>query len=224
MAYFREQNLNYYKTKFSIIIASYLGNYPGAATDREFKFFRSIHSVLSQRFPDWECIIVADGCTRTRELYEEHFIQEERIKLIEIPKEKLWSARVRNTGLDAAQGDWIIYLDTDDMLGDHHLEKIIRGMERLDEPVSWVYFNNYIAQNEVVDTYNYFKEQFAAIDQKGKCGTCNIAHRNQNDFRWNDNSYLHDWYFIKMLKLSSFYTRIPTPEYYVCHYPGVVDI
>lgn len=219
-----------FKTKFSIIVASHLGPYQGAAKDREYKFFRAINSVIAQRLPDWECIIVADGCTRTKELYQEHFVQEERIKFIEIPKEKLWSAKVRNTGLDAAEGEWCIYLDTDDMLGDKHLEKIIRGMDRLDEPVSWVYFNHYLADksyppdDDIPMTVITFQEQLAAIDQKGKCGTCNIAHRNQNDFRWNDNSYLHDWYFIKLLKVSSLFTRIATPEYYVCHYPDLVDV
>lgn len=216
-----------FTTKFSIIVASYLGNYQGAAKDREYKFFRAISSVVAQRFPDWECIIVADGCARTKEIYEEHFMHEERIKLVEIPKEKLWSAKVRNSGLDIAKGEWMLYLDTDDMLGEQHLDKILRGFDRLEDPASWVYFNHYIATNKEENMGPEsigFKEQLAIIDQKGKCGTCNIAHRNQQDFRWNDSSYLHDWHFIKLLKLTSYNSRIPTPEYYVCHYPGLVDV
>lgn len=219
-----------FKCKFSIIVASHLSMYPGAAKDREYKFFRAISSVIAQRFADWECIIVADGCVKTKEIYEEHFRHDDRISLIEIPKQKLWSQVVRNTGLDAAQGEWICYTDTDDFIGEEHLEKIIRGFDKLQDPVSWVYFNHYIPDMSnyvVIDTpLNTipFKEVLAIIDQKGKCGTCNIAHRNQIDFRWNDSSYLHDFLFIKLLKLSSFYSRIPTPSYYCCHEPNSYDV
>ena len=51
--------------KFSVIMASYLGNYPGCANNREAKFIRSVKSFLNQSYDNKELIIVSDGCEIT---------------------------------------------------------------------------------------------------------------------------------------------------------------
>lgn len=210
--------------KFSVIMPSYLGNYEGAADDRERKFYRAVRSVQQQQFKDFELVIISDGCELTQGIYQDYFSDDSRIRLVELHKQPLWSSVVRNAGLEVADGEWVCYLDTDDMFGADHLRVIHSQIAGHDSPIGWVYFNHYIAAQAGASQHGFqATEELVLIDVKGKCGTCNLAHRNQPEHRWNDNTYLHDWRFIELLKMHSLYTRIKTPEYYVCHFPNRVD-
>lgn len=211
--------------QISIVMASYLSSYDGAASDREAKFYRSVRSVQEQSFKQWQLVIVSDGCHITTDMYNELFADDERIKLIEIPKQKQWSYVVRNTGIEASTAQWITYLDTDDFIGKNHLQIIVAQINATTEPIGWVYYNHYFAQPpQHADNALKFDEEIVIIDGKGKCGTCNVTHRNLPEFRWDDDTYLHDWYFIKVLKKHGLYKRIKTPEYYVCHFPNKIDV
>ena len=61
-------------TKFSIIMPSYLGDYPNSATDKEDKLIRAIESVLQQTYKNWELIIIADGCDKTINLLKKYLV------------------------------------------------------------------------------------------------------------------------------------------------------
>ena len=63
-----KKNLNIMK-KVSVVMASYLGEYPGRTSNPEPKFIRAVKSFLSQTYENKELIICADGCDRTVEIY-----------------------------------------------------------------------------------------------------------------------------------------------------------
>jgi glycosyltransferase involved in cell wall biosynthesis len=192
--------------RFSIIIPSYLGEYRNAAKDRERKIFRAIHSVLKQIFQDFEIIVVADGCTKTVELVEE--IEDKRISCIYIGKAKLWSGIPRNVGIESAQGEYITYLDIDDLFGVNHLEKINEGLRSFD----WVWFDDIRFNGEwYINTCD--------INKSGFNGTSNICHKRTLPYRWGG-GYAHDYFFIKQLRQNKNFTKIEGPEYYVMHIPN----
>lgn len=116
--------------RFSIIMASYLGEYRNSAKDRDLKIVRAINSVLKQSFQDFEIIVVADGCERTVEIMEQ--FTDLRIKTYLIDKCKMWSGGPRNTGIENAKGEFILYLDIDDLLGENHLQNIATGLNSYD--------------------------------------------------------------------------------------------
>lgn len=205
--------------KFSVVMPSYLGWYKSAAKNREWKIVRAINSVIEQSYKDWELVVVADGCKRTVEIVRE--VEDERVKLYYIPKQRTWSGLVRNTGISKAKGDWIVYLDIDDMFGPEHLEIISRYIEN---DVDWIWFNNWSWDKGNEE----FREYHAQLI-RAKCGTCNFAHRRERDgillvgWRANDN-YLHDWRFVlNLMQVSGKFGKIETPEYLVCHVPSLLD-
>jgi glycosyltransferase involved in cell wall biosynthesis len=86
---------------------------------------RAIESVLQQTYPDYELIVVDDGSTDdTRERLEEYAA---RIQYIYQPNRGVSAAQ--NTGVDRARGEWIAFLDSDDLW---HPTKLERQFEALD--------------------------------------------------------------------------------------------
>lgn len=186
---------------FSVIIPSYLGQYPNCATNREYKFKRAINSVKNQTFKSFEIIVVSDGCIIT-----ERLCKELNVKCISIPKQPLFSGAVRNNGLKRASGEYVIYLDTDDYYEHYHLEHVHAHVQANRLP-------NYVT---FADNINTAKFEF------GKIGTSNICHKNNKYYTWNNcNGYGHDWTFIFRYFQNSI--QIPQAGYVVCHIPNQLD-
>ena len=113
--------------KFSVIMPSRLENYNPSAKLKDQKIIRAVNSVINQTFEDWELHIIADGCQKTIDIIQNH-IKDTRLHLWKIEHTRLWSGRPRNTGIEQALGDWIIYLDIDDAYGGDHLKIINEGL------------------------------------------------------------------------------------------------
>jgi len=202
--------------KFSVIMASRLVPYPSAGKQREEKLLRAVDSIIDQTFEDWELHIIADGCQRTVDLIQEN-VKDTRIHLWKIDHVKLWAGTPRNTGIDQSLGDWIIYLDNDDAYGEDHLQIVNDGLLTYD----WVWFND--IRYRVKPDYWY--ENQCDIQTMGKHGTSNIAHKRDLEVRWNENGkYAHDYEFVRKLLVFKNGGKIRTPQYFVCHIPGIYDV
>ena len=82
----------------------------------------AIDSVISQTFANWELIIVNDGSTDdTQKIVEAYVSSDTRIKLINQENKRLGAAR--NEGIKNAKGEWVAFLDADDLWVDVKLEK-----------------------------------------------------------------------------------------------------
>lgn len=87
----------------------------------------TILSVKSQTFKNWELILVDDFSTdKSRELIKGYV--SDQIRLVEISKPK-GAACARNIGLDEANGQYICFLDADDLWDPQKLELQIKFME-----------------------------------------------------------------------------------------------
>ena len=74
---------------------------------------RCLDSVLSQTYGDLEIITVDDGSTdRSPEILKEYAAKDKRIKIIS--RENGGAAAARNTGIEAASGNYIGFVDADD--------------------------------------------------------------------------------------------------------------
>lgn len=199
--------------KISVIMASYLLNYPGAATNRDKKFVRAVNSFKKQTYQNKELIIVSDGCQLTVELYNRFFANDDNIKLIQIPKQQLYSGEMRNAAFKIADGDIISYLDSDDILGKNHLQIIVDGFD-LDK-FDMVYYDDLMVLDSTFKKfYNRIVEpRWASI------GTSSISHKNNINVSWST-GYGHDWLFtIKLAAMGYKFKKLnQNSEYIVCHY------
>lgn len=84
---------------------------------------QAVRSVLDQTYPNFELIIV-DDCSQdaTAEIAQKLAQEDERIMLLQNPQNSGVSAS-RNIGVLHAQGEWIAFLDSDDMWTTDKLEK-----------------------------------------------------------------------------------------------------
>lgn len=199
--------------KVSVIMASYLLPYPGSATNRDRKFVRAVNSFKKQTYQNKELIIVSDGCPLTIQLYEKFFINDKNIKIIQIPKQPLYSGNMRNFAFNIVEGDIITYLDSDDILGSNHLQIIVDGFD-LDK-FDMVYYDDLMTLD------NTFKNFYHRIVEPrwASIGTSSISHKNNINISWSD-GYGHDFLFvIKLASMGLRYKKLDkVSEYIVCHY------
>lgn len=202
---------------FTIIIPSYLGRYPNAATNRDKKIFRSLNSVFQQSFTDFEIQFIADGCQTSYDLITEAYGSDSRLKPTILPKQPLWSGKTRNTGIRQAEGKYLLYLDIDDFYGADHLKGLYASLTAANEP-KWGFFNDLLGFPN-----STFRERHCNPHEKFRNGTSNIVHRRDLGVEWGD-GYLHDFLFVKKLLSICPPTILPAGQYCVCHIPKSLDI
>ncbi len=92
--------------RFSIIIPAY---------NAEAYLQRSLDSIFSQEFNDYEVIVVNDGSTdETAALLEGYTSKHQNLHVLAQSNQGM--ATARNRGLETAQGDYILFVDSDDEL------------------------------------------------------------------------------------------------------------
>ena len=80
----------------------------------------TIKSIQSQSFTDWECIIINDGSTDNNdEIVSQCIVNDSRFQYISQHNAGL--VAVRNKGIMLAGGEYIVIVDADDILREHHL-------------------------------------------------------------------------------------------------------
>ena len=208
------------KVVLSVIMPSFLGEYEGCASDRENKFIRSVHSFLENSLYDKELIIIGDNCEITESVLNDYFKHELNIGRIKFHqfknKQKLFSGSLRSKGIELASGEYICYLDTDDILGKNHLSSIYNQVKT--ENLDWAYFNDFINSDAGLITKKVELK-------KDSIGTSSIIHRKDKKINWDKcDGYGHDYQFIeRLIKWSEKKDKIYGGTYIICHIPNQID-
>lgn len=103
---------------------------------------KCIESIIAQTLTDWELILVDDGSPDSSgELCDKYAIQDSRIRTIHKQNEGVSVAR--QTGLDAAHGEYVIHVDSDDWVEPTMLEELYtKAISENADIVICDYFNN----------------------------------------------------------------------------------
>ncbi len=92
---------------------------------------QTVQSLLGQTFRDWEAIVIDNGSSDgTLDVVANTAAGDSRVIVT------TWSepgvSGARNHGLSMASGDWIVFLDADDVIGPDHLEALAAAARRHD--------------------------------------------------------------------------------------------
>ena len=90
-----------------------------------------VNSILGQSCPNWELILVDDGSSDgSGELCDRLAAADERIRVLHWPNGGVGAAR--NAGLDAAEGEYILFLDADDSYEPAAMERLLSLIDDAD--------------------------------------------------------------------------------------------
>ncbi|ATA74632.1 MULTISPECIES: glycosyltransferase family 2 protein [Capnocytophaga] len=101
---------------------------------------QTIESVLLQSYQNWEMLIVDDGSKdNSVEIVREYTEKDKRIKLIQ--QKNGGSASARNNALRNAQGRYICFLDSDDLLESSFFEKQLSFLKEKNAALVFASYN-----------------------------------------------------------------------------------
>ena len=108
----------------------------------------AVGSVVSQRIPDWELVIVDDGSTDGTGAWLAS-LDDSRIRVLQTRPGETGTgvAGTRNLGARKAQGEWICFLDDDDRLHSATLAHLHATIETMGD-VRWIWGRRWITDAE----------------------------------------------------------------------------
>lgn len=125
----------------------------------------AINSCLNQSYSNFEIIIINDGSTDNTEDFILSYLPDSRIKYYRQDNSGVSSAR--NRGIEMAEGDYILFLDGDDILQNDTIEKNIQLIQSYNQRIDWLAYpiirvdinGNKISENygNLLGTYDYQK-------------------------------------------------------------------
>ena len=113
---------------------------------------RGVDSILAQGYPDFELILVDDGSTDNSGAICDNYAQQDgRVKAFH--QENAGVSAARNAGLKVAQGEWVTFVDSDDIVLDGFLESLVMAVNR-DERIDLAYCGYAIVEGSTsIKTY-----------------------------------------------------------------------
>ena len=114
---------------------------------------RCVDSILSQTYTDFECILVDDGSPdKCGYICDEYAEKDQRIRVIHKKNGGLSDAR--NVGIDAASGEYLSFIDSDDWIHPKMLEILYDGITHNDVLMSICAYK----RTDDYETFNKIKE------------------------------------------------------------------
>lgn len=158
--------------KISIIVPVY---------NTEAYLHRCVDSILAQTFTDFELILVNDGsCDQSGTICDEFANLNSKVRVIH--QSNQGQAAVRNNAVAIAQGDWICFVDSDDLIHPQMLEILYNAVvnsdvsismcgavEAIDIPLDFfdtkegVFSTYFINEESIIDLYNYGEHRYWVV-------------------------------------------------------------
>jgi teichuronic acid biosynthesis glycosyltransferase TuaG len=155
----------------------------------------TLGSLLAQTYQNWEAFVVADVGTTDRTADRVKSFADPRISYIQLNNVQGLSF-CRNYGIDSARGDWIAFLDSDDLWLPQKLEMQMKAVQSREADLCVTGFHRFsdtdkkiISINRPLKNYkaaDLFKNNFVgcstALVRKAKLGPIRFKNMHQEDF------------------------------------------
>ena len=113
---------------------------------------KSIQCVINQTYENWELLIVDDCSTDNTNEVVEPFLYDSRIKYLHNEKNS-GAALTRNRAMREAQGEWIAFLDSDDLWTPAKLEKQVKFMKEHGYVLSYTEYEKIDEEDKPLNIY-----------------------------------------------------------------------
>jgi glycosyltransferase involved in cell wall biosynthesis len=125
--------------KVTVVIATY---------NRAKTLRYAVESVVWQTFKNFEVWVIGDACTDNTEEVMHTFSNDPRINWFNLAKNSGYQSRPNNEGIRRARGEYIAYLNHDDIWLPNHLEKLVEHLDKTRADIAfsiiqWVYSFTY---------------------------------------------------------------------------------
>ena len=136
-----------------------------------------INSILKQTYQNLEIILIDDGSTDDSPgICDTYALKDNRIKVIH--QQNQGAAVARNTGLENATGEYIVFVDSDDFINEKMIEKLYIALKQTDSDLSICNFK-YTSENgkeidlketDIKNEVLYTEEIIDKLFQNNNCG------------------------------------------------------
>ena len=175
--------------------------------DRPDTVRRAIESVVAQSYQNWELVVVNDGSTLLNEQGSDGRINT-------MPSQGSGVGAARNTGLDAARGDWVAFLDDDNVMDRHWVNSIVVASE--DAPDAEVLIGAQLVAPEPGSGDTYFVRHpdhfdWHALTEANYVDMGMLAHKSRPDIRFDEDlAAFLDWDYVVRLTATSMPALVPS--------------
>lgn len=185
----------------------------------------TLESVTSQKYTNWECVLVDDGSTdASMKIINQYTAKDDRIK--NCRQKNFGASSARNRGFELSSGEYIHFLDADDVILPDYLEIMVAQSEMAEESTI-LYSNMLLGDHNNIrkttkfgfpvslgydltfdDIYRNYGKDIAFIP------SCLLFPRKTiNNIRWNEElGPSEDWdYFLEVLNKDYIFRFISEP-------------
>lgn len=157
---------------------------------------RTINSVINQTYQKWELIIIDDASTDNTKSILRQF-NDQRIRLIE-HQYNCGPAKSRNDGLNAMEGEFVAFIDSDDTFDANLLEEGVKLLKLKNADVAVYDIKNIYGHKVSITCCG--KSAFNSFP-----GVCNKLYRSQlwNNIRFDSDNFVEDFPILPLPLLKS---------------------
>lgn len=133
-----------------------------------------IDACLSQTYENIEIILVDDGAKDSSPVICDEYAKKDN-RIIVIHQENAGLSEARNSGIKIAKGEWIAFIDSDDIVSDRYVELMIEAAVREKASMVWCKIA------EVDDDGKYITDDLSLIDDKKPYEEYELRHFNKSE-------------------------------------------
>ena len=111
----------------------------------------TLQSVIAQTYENWECIVVDDGSSdNSFDVIQNFSEKDKRIRADTRVREPKGAPTCRNIGMKMSKGEFIIFLDSDDLMADFCLERRL-ALFKKHQDADFLVFQSLLFEKEIKD-------------------------------------------------------------------------
>ena len=125
---------------------------------------RTVESIKKQTYPNWELLIVNDGSKDNTGIIIDRIASYDK-RIISLHQENGGEISARRTGVIHASGEWVMFVDADDMLPETAIASLIKyNQTEIDVIVGTMHVQNFKPTGEKFEDYVYQNKKIGIIN------------------------------------------------------------